>query len=397
VNARALLSGLLALSAAACADRQPSAADPAARGEPAPLYLAAEGSGVAGQFIVVMQAGDPAGVARAAGVSPRHLYESSVRGFAAKLTPGQVEAVRRTAGVAYVEQDQVVRAGVTDSLPGELWGLDRVDQRRRPLSRTITYTHTGVGVNVYVIDSGIQLNHPQFAGPSGSRAVFAYDAYGTGGADCNGHGTHVAGTIGGGQVGLAYNAKLHAVKVLGCDGSGLASDIIAAIDWLRVNKVKPAVANLSLGSGWSKTVNQAVDRLFSAGILPVVAAGNAAQYACDVSPASAVKSLVVAAVDSLDQRSTFSNWGRCVSLYAPGSDIFSAWIGSQYAISSGTSMAAPHVTGVAAMYLQKNPTHSPTQLRDFLLRNATTSAVRFNDSGTVMYGTPNLLLFSAGL
>jgi subtilisin family serine protease len=394
---RLLGTALLALSAA-CADRPPSATDPGTRGEPAPLYLAEAGEGVAGQFIVVLHDdGDPVRLAGAAGIAPGHVYRHTLRGFSAQLSAEQVEAVRRTAGVAWVEQDQVVSAAATDSVPSALWGLDRLDQRQRPLSRTITYTHTGEGVNVYVFDSGIRMDHAEFATDSGPRAVFAYDVYGTGGADCSGHGTRIAGVIGGREVGVARGARLHSVKLLGCDNRGENSDLIAAIDWLRVNRVMPAVANLSLTGPYTKAVNEAVDRLFSAGILPIIAAGNQARSACGVSPASAVKSFTVAASDSLDARATFSNWGRCVSLYAPGVAIFSSMMDGGYASGSGTSLSAPFVAGVAAMYLQKNPTHSPTQLRNFLLQNATASVIRFNDSGTVMYGTPNLLLFTAGL
>jgi subtilisin family serine protease len=287
--------------------------------------------------------------------------------------------------IAWVEEDGEVSIITTQS--NAPWGLDRIDQRSRPLSGTFTYTRTGSGVRAYVIDTGILPNHTQFC----SRAAVSYDALGGNGIDCNGHGTHVAGTIGGSTYGVAKGVLLRGVRVLNCSGSGTWSQIIAGIDWVRANHVKPAVANMSLGGGANSSVDTAVNNLINAGVTVVVAAGNSNANACNYSPARVGNAITVGSTTSSDARSSFSNYGSCLDIFAPGSSITSAWHTSTTATNtiSGTSMASPHVAGVAALYLSGSTTASPATVRNALVSNATTNVV--TSAGT---GSPNRLLFT---
>ena len=257
-------------------------ASAAPRDTPAPITRTT-GQQVAGSWIVTLQQGaDARGVARRYAAQTRHVYSAALNGFAAQLNDGQVRALRNDRDVVALEPDQVVRADATQSVAagGGLYGLDRTDQRALPLSGSYTYTGTGSGVRAYVIDTGIATAHADFGG----RASNVYDAFGGNGQDCNGHGTHVAGTIGGATYGLAKSAALRGVKVLDCSGSGATSGIIAGIDWVRVNHLKPAVANMSLGGGYSSALNTATNNLSAAGVFVAVAAGNENQNACNVSP-----------------------------------------------------------------------------------------------------------------
>jgi subtilisin family serine protease len=378
------LTALLAASAlAACADQSPVTVRAP---EAAPLMSAASGQGVAGSYIVVLNEGaDPRSVAAVAGVSPRHVYTAVLNGFAATLNAGQLTALRHNPNVDYVEQDQI--GGVRATQSPVTWGLDRIDQRNLPLSNSYTYTSTGTGVRAYVIDSGIQANHPQF----GTRASNVYDYAGGSGADCNGHGTHVAGTIGSTTYGVAKNVYLRGVRVVDCAGNGSTSAVIAAMDWVRLNHVKPAVANMSLGYPYSGAVNTAATNMINAGIFTAVAAGNENQAACNVSPASASGTLTVMASDRYDARASFSNYGGCADIYAPGVNVTSTWIGSSTNTISGTSMASPHAAGVGALYKATYGDAASSTIVSWIINQSTTGVITGNPAGT-----PNRLLFKPG-
>jgi len=315
----------------------------------------------------------------------KHVYQHAINGFAAEMTPEEAEALSNDYRVLFVEEDGVVTADATQNNPP--WGLDRIDQRNRPLNAIYTFNWTGSGVRAYVIDTGIRTTHTQFGG----RASNVFDAFGGSGADCHGHGTHVAGTIGGSTYGVAKSALLRGVRVLDCNGSGSNSGVIAGVDWVRNNHIAPAVANMSLGGGISSALDTAVNNLHNANVTIAVAAGNSNTNACNSSPARAANAITVGSTTTTDARSSFSNFGTCLDLFAPGSGIQSSWFSSDTATAtlSGTSMASPHVAGVAALYKQANPSASSTTIRNAIVNNATTNVV--TNAGT---GSPNRLLYS---
>jgi subtilisin family serine protease len=315
----------------------------------------------------------------------KHVYQHAINGFAVEMSEADAERLSQDFRVKFVEEDGVVTADVTQTNPP--WGLDRIDQRNRPLSGTYTYNWTGAGVRVYVIDTGIRTSHTQFGG----RASNVFDAFGGNGQDCHGHGTHVAGTVGGSTYGVAKSSLPRGVRVLNCSGSGSNSGVIAGVDWVRNNHIAPAVANMSLGGGASSALDTAVNNLSNAGVAIAVAAGNSNANACNSSPARAANAITVGSTTSTDARSSFSNFGTCLDLFAPGSGILSAWITSNTATAtlSGTSMASPHVAGVAALYKQANPSASAATVRNAIVNNATTNVI--SNAGT---GSPNRLLYS---
>jgi subtilisin family serine protease len=337
----------------------------------------------------------PAAVAgQAAGLGGRvqHVYTAALRGFAVTLPTARADRLAALPGVVTVEPDRPVQLSTTQSAAP--WGLDRTDQRVLPLSNSYSYTASGAGVTAYVIDTGIEFAHTDFGG----RAVSGYDGIDGGSADdCQGHGTHVAGTVGGTAYGVAKGVRLVAVRVLGCTGSGTVSGVIAGIDWVTADHRtgQPAVANLSMGSVASTALDDAVSRSIGDGVTYAVAAGNGNSFgvpqdACTISPARVAAALTVGASDRTDVPAPFSNYGSCVDLFAPGVGITSAWYTSTTATNtiSGTSMATPHVTGVAALYLQEHPTASPATVSRAVTALATKHAVATSTTAN------NDLLFS---
>ena len=315
-------------------------------------------------------------------------YESALLGFAASMPASSLQALQKNPNVAYIEPDQVITLSATQS--PATWGIDRIDQRNLPLSNSYTYNNTGAGVTAYIIDTGILYAHNEFGG----RASFGYDAFGGNGADCNGHGTHVAGTVGGSTYGVAKGVTLKAVRVLDCSGSGTNSGVIAGVNWVTSNHAAgaPAVANMSLGGSASSALDTAVNNAINDGVTFAIAAGNSNRNACNYSPARVAAALTVGATTSSDARASYSNYGSCLDLFAPGSSITSAWYTSNTATNtiSGTSMATPHVAGVAALYLQSNPGASPATVSSAIINNATTGKV--TNAGR---NSPNRLLFTA--
>lgn len=350
---------------------------------------------IPGQYIVVLEessaksAADIRSIATSMlGKSAKltHTYTTVLQGFTAKgVSAKSAASMRSDARVKFVEQDRTVYALATQS--NATWGLDRVDARSG-LDGAYTYAATGAGVNAYIIDTGILPNHNEF----GSRGSVFYDAFNDGqnGVDCDGHGTHVAGTVGGSTYGVAKDAAVYGVRVLDCGGGGTLSSVTAGVDYVAQNHTKPAVANMSLGGGASSTIDNAVQGLINAGVTTVVAAGNSNTDACNQSPARVGDAITVGSTTSSDARSSFSNYGSCVDIFAPGSQITSAWYTSTSATNtiSGTSMASPHVAGGAALYLENNPSASTADVANALTSTATQGAI----SG--VNGSPNLLLYS---
>ncbi len=383
--------GLAALALYACSGDLPSTAT-------SPLSAPASGNftkstPIVGSYIVVFNSdvtdvdGEAVKIAMRHGGKIKHTYKAALKGMALELTDDEVSALRAEPSVAYVEQDQTMSTMTVQS--GATWGIDRIDQRARPLSGTYAYNADGTGVTVYIIDTGINFGHVEYAG----RASTGVDEVTSGGtaADCNGHGSHVAGTVGGTTYGVAKNVKLVAVRVLDCAGSGSNTGVIAGIDWVTANHVSPAAANMSLGGGFSSALNTAVQNSIASGVTYAIAAGNSTADACNSSPASAASAITVGATDINDAFATFSNYGTCVDLNAPGVNITSSWMGSTTATNtiSGTSMATPHVAGAAALYLQVNRTATAQQVRDALVGNGTNGVIT-----SIRTGTPNVLLYS---
>jgi subtilisin family serine protease len=354
------------------------------------LRLAPTATAIQNSWIVVLKDGST----RAAdlGVTPKHTYRSVLECFSTTTSRAKAAELAADPRVAYVEQNSTVRLNETQA--NATWGLDRVDQRNLPLSKSYTYNTSASNVNAYIIDTGIRTSHSEFGG----RASVGTDTVGGGqnGQDCQGHGTHVAGTVGGKTYGVAKGVKLIAVRVLDCSGSGTTAGVIAGVDWVTANAKKPAVANMSLGGSANTSLDNAVKKSIASGVSYAIAAGNGniiglPANACNYSPARVPEAITVGATDSSDRRASFSNYGTCLDLFAPGVNITSAWKDNDTATNtiSGTSMATPHTVGVAALYLSTHATATPAQVRDALVNNATSGKVQ--DPRT---GSPNKLLYS---
>ncbi|MDR6220581.1 S8 family peptidase [Deinococcus soli (ex Cha et al. 2016)] len=403
MNARTSTLGTLALTLllAACGSQQAvPTTDVVSRGQTsAPLLGTSNPDAIPGQYIVVFSDGAAAdlssqsasGLISSLGLDPQgvqvqQVYGAALNGFAAKLSTQNLAKLQADKRVKYIEQDAKMHMSATQT--GATWGLDRVDQRNLPLDGSYTYTSTASGVKVYIIDTGINTAHTNFGG----RAIWGTNTTGDGNnSDCQGHGTHVAGTVGSATWGVAKGATLVAVKVLGCDGSGTNSGVIAGVNWAVTNKgTAAAVANMSLGGGASQAVDDAVNSAASKNLIMAVAAGNENQNACNVSPARAASAITVGSTTNTDARSSFSNYGSCVDLFAPGSNITSTWIGSTTATNtiSGTSMATPHVAGAAALLIAAGNTTN-SAVTSAMINNTTPNKV--TGAGT---GSPNRLLFT---
>lgn len=317
----------------------------------------------------------------------RESWRHAVKGLVVEMTPEEAELLSADPGVALVEEDGIMSVNATQT--GATWGLDRIDQASLPLNSRYTYNAEGAGVTAYIIDTGIRASHAEFGGRASVGVDFTAGTQT--GVDCHGHGTHVAGTIGGAGYGVAKRASLVAVRVFGCDGTGAISGVIAGVDWVTANRKLPAVANMSLGGAASAALDAAVTNSIASGVTYVVSAGNANANACNYSPSRVSGAVTVGATTSTDVRASYSNWGSCLDLFAPGSSVVSAGIGSDTATAtlSGTSMAAPHVSGVAALYLSAEPALTPQQVATRLANDST-----LNKVGSRGSNSPNRLLFS---
>jgi subtilisin family serine protease len=350
---------------------------------------------VAGSYIVALRptasgkvAGKAGDLATRYGGTVQHTYTAALQGFSTTMSLRQARRLAADPDVAYVQQNKTVHLVATQLNPPS-WGLDRIDQRNLPLDNSYTYSTVASNVHAYIIDTGIRRTHTDLGG----RAVSGVDEVTPGGTadDCNGHGTHVAGTVGGSAYGVAKGVSLVAVRVLDCSGSGTTAGVAAGVDWVTANAIKPAVANMSLGGGPDVTLDSAVQRSIASGVTYGIAAGNSNANACDFSPARVPEAITVGATDISDNRASFSNFGTCLDIFAPGVNITSAWNTTDTATNtiSGTSMATPHVVGAAALILAANPTWTPQQVRDSMVASATPNKVIGPGAGS-----PNLLLFT---
>lgn len=395
------LTAFILVGVVACQDAS-TPVQPVAQPNPGVRTVQQSNGGIPGQYIVVFRNDvvDVHGLARvlaaANGASLQFTYSKALKGFAGRMPDAVAVALANNPNVAYVEQDQVVTAITDQSMDanGDPWGLDRIDAASG-LNGTYSYTLTGSGVTAYIIDTGIRTTHTEFGGRASGGYTAINDGNGTN--DCHGHGTHVSGTVGGSIYGVAKAVTLVAVRVLDCSGNGSDAGVIAGIDYVTANHAPRAVANMSLGGGASLSLDQAVQRSIEAGVSYAIAAGNGnflgfAQDACNYSPARAPNAMTIGATGKTDAKTSWSNYGNCVDWFAPGLNIKSAWATSDVATNtiSGTSMATPHTTGVAALYLEANPTATPQQVRDGLYAATTKGVVTSSNTANnhLLYTPP---------
>ncbi|MER6915158.1 S8 family peptidase [Streptomyces sp. NPDC000594] len=373
----------------------PATAAPAPEQREGRILDAGEPGAIKNSYIVTLRdskvraaSAEGRALAKEYGAKIKRTYTTALNGYAVQLSEAQAKKLAADPSVAAVAQDQKVSIQATQTNPPS-WGLDRIDQRRLPLNRSYTYPDSaGAGTTAYIIDTGVRISHSDFGG----RAFNGYDAVDNDNVaqDGNGHGTHVAGTVAGTSYGVAKRARIVGVRVLNNSGSGTTAQVVAGIDWVARNAARPAVANLSLGGGANATIDAAVRRLITAGVTTVVAAGNSNANASGFSPARVGEAITVGSTTNTDARSSFSNYGAVLDLFAPGSSIASAWHTSDTATNtiSGTSMAAPHAAGAAAIYAGTNPSASPAQVSAALVAASTPGVV--TNPGA---GSPNRLLY----
>ncbi len=390
-RARLLTFGAIAATTLATAVALPSpalAAGAPYRAVPVPITApAADGTVtvIPGAYLVTFRPGADPGVAlRALKATSRLDLGRALNGFAADLTARQVGELQHSADVQSIER-VAWHHGVLDTTQNNppSWGIDRIDQSALPLSASYTYTATGAGVHAYIIDSGVDASHPNF----GNRAQFNYNSIDSNNTDCNGHGTHVAGTIGSTSYGVAKSATLHGVKWLNCAGSGTTSSAVAAVNWVTNNHVKPAVANTSWNMTYSSTLATALTNMMNSGVFLATSAGNTGGNSCDRLPRNLTASLVVAATTRTDARASYSSIGTCVDIYGPGSAIVSTLPGNTTGSYNGTSMSTPHAAGIAVLYKATYGDTTQATLHAWIINNATTGVVTGSLSGT-----PNRLL-----
>ena len=397
------ISLLAVLGAAGCADSTAPSLPDASALKTDLVRIPAQGPvsiglPIADQYIVAFRT-SPADVSSEArrmassyGASVSVVYRQAIQGFAGRMSAAKAAAMARDPAIAYVEQDRTVSLSSVENLQGgESWGLDRIDSRSG-LDRAYNYALTGAGVDVYIIDSGIRKTHSEFGGRG--IAAFSSIADGKGASDCYGHGTHVAGLVGGKTYGVAKAARLIAVRVADCSGNGSVSSVVAGVDWVTRIHARPSVANMSITTTGSNALDNAVRRSIASGVTYVIAAGNGdksgvAQDACKYSPGRVAEAITIGATTTADSKESWSNYGKCIDWFAPGTGIAAWYLGdASLASLTGTSVAAPYVAGVAALYLQSNPKASPKQVRDALYAATTKGVVKGSNTAN------NNLLFS---
>jgi subtilisin family serine protease len=362
------------------------------------VQYAGAANAVADSYIVTLKPGaaraasaEGRAIAKEYGATIERTYKKALNGYAVEASATEAKRLAADPAVASVVQNRVFHVDGTQTNPPS-WGLDRIDQRNLPRDSSYTYPDSaGQGVTAYIIDTGVRITHSDFGG----RASYGYDAIDNDNTaqDGHGHGTHVAGTVAGNSYGVAKKAKIVGVRVLNNSGQGTTDQVVAGIDWVTRNAVKPAVANMSLGGGVDTVLDQAVRNAIASGVTFAVAAGNESDNATNHSPARVSEAITVGATTSSDARASYSNYGSVLDLFAPGSSITSAWNSSDSATNtiSGTSMATPHVAGAAVLYLADHPTATPAQVASALTSATTTGVV--TSPGT---GSPNRLLYVGG-